>query len=92
MVAKLGHAAGLLIIMRPFLATHGLRSTRMTPEVPRGTPTKQIASTLLWYKVFFNAGGTKIERFFRLDAYLRTGPIIEIGMDASHGAWEDGCQ
>lgn len=44
---------------------------------------KQIIVTLSGFQGFFGKGGTKIERFFRIDAYLRTGTVIEIGTDAS---------
>ena len=43
-----------------------------------------------WSQAFFGGGGTRIERFFKLNAYLRTGDVIEIGTDASPwglGGW-----
>ena len=36
-----------------------------------------------WSQAFIGGGGTKIELFFKLDAYLRTDDVIEIGTDAS---------
>ena len=57
--------------------------------------TKQIISTLRWFRAFFTEPNKPIERFFRLDAYLRVGTSVEIGTDASPyglGGWlmEDG--
>ena len=52
--------------------------------------TKQIIVTLRWFHAFLTAGGKRIERFFSTDAYNRTGPIVEIGTDASPwgmGGW-----
>ena len=52
--------------------------------------TKQLRDTLQWFVAFFAGNTNQIERFFRLDAYLRIGQAIEIGTDASPwgmGGW-----
>ncbi len=62
---------------------------------PAGSPpntiwTKQISPTLFWIDGFFDGAVGWIDRFFRLDSYLRQGPVIEIGTDASPwglGGW-----
>lgn len=92
LVGKLGHAAGLLIIMRPFLEPlwAALYANNIGCAPPNTLWTNQIISTLRWFKAFFGPGGTKVERFFRLDAYSRTGTIVEMGTDASPwgiGGW-----
>ena len=51
---------------------------------------EQIVTTLRWFRAFFNRGGTRIERFFSTEAYERSGPVVEIGTDASPwgmGGW-----
>jgi len=92
LVGKLGHASGLLIVMRPFLdPLWAALYSRDSKGAPSNTVwTKQIAVTLHWFQAFFTSGGNKIERFFSSEAYGRTGPIIEIGTDASPwgmGGW-----
>jgi hypothetical protein len=92
LVGKLAHCAGLLIIMRPFLQPLW---AALYAECPTGAPLniiwiKQISTTLQWLNAFFNGAVGGVERFFRLDAFLRQGPIVEIGTDASPwglGAW-----
>ena len=37
--------------------------------------------TLRWFQAFFGKGGSRIGQIFRLDAYLRTDTVIEIGAD-----------
>ena len=91
MVGKLGHCAGLLITLRPFLQP----LLAALYSGPSGAPThtiwkRQIAPTLHWINAFFGGAVGGIERFFRLDAFRRTGPTIEIGTDASPwgmGGW-----
>ena len=91
-VGKLGHASGLLIVMRPFLDP--LWATLYSKD-NNGAPvntvwTKQIVVELRWFQAFFSEGGSRIERFFSLEAYNRTGPVVEIGTDASPwgmGGW-----
>ena len=48
--------------------------------------TKQAITTLQWPQAFFGGGGKKIERFFMLDGFLRTGNVIEFGMMRPLGA------
>ena len=43
-----------------------------------------------WFQAFFTKGGSRIERFFSTESYNRTGPVVEIGTDASPwgmGGW-----
>jgi hypothetical protein len=92
LVGKLSHCAGLLITLRPFLQAlwAALFSDQPTGSPPGTVWTKQIAATLQWIDAFFTGAIGGIERFFRLDAYLRQGPTIEIGTDASPwglGGW-----
>ena len=52
--------------------------------------TTQIRSTLLWFQRFFNGNGENLQRFYSLDAYMRRGTTVEIGVDASPwglGGW-----
>lgn len=94
MLGKLVHAAGLLLIMRPFLeplwAALYCKDQGDTSGCPHNCIwAKQIASSLQWLPAFF-LGKTNIERFFSLDAYLRTGAIVEMGTGASPWGWADG--
>jgi hypothetical protein len=92
LVGKLAHCAGLLIIMRPFLQPLW---AALYADGPTGAPSntiwiKQILGTLQWLNAFFNGSVGGVERFFRLDAFLRRGPTVEIGTDASPwgmGGW-----
>ena len=89
LVGKLNHAAGLLIVMRPFLeplwaALYEGGRTR------NQIWTKQIITELQWFQALFQPGQIPIERVFTLTAFLRTGTLIEIGTDASPwglGGW-----
>ena len=85
LIGKLGHAAGLLIIMRPVFEPlwAALYSTGHTGALHNTVWTKHMASTLRWFEAFFVGKTNHIERFFRLDAYLRTGSVVEIGTGAS---------
>ncbi len=92
LVGKLSYCAGLLITLRPFLQTlwAALYSDQPMGSPPSTVWTKQIAPTLQWIDTFFTGAVGGIERYFRLDAYLRQGPTIEIGTDASPwglGGW-----
>ena len=99
LIGKLGHCASLLIVMRPFLEPLWAALYDYKPSsAPRHTIwAKQISSQLKWFRAFFTEPGKPVERFYRLDAYLRTGTIVEIGTDASpygmggvdHGRWCD---
>jgi hypothetical protein len=92
LVGKLGHAAGLLLTMRPFLQP--LWAALYSDDnggAPVGTIwRKQVQSSLTWFSAFLEGSVGGVERFFRLDSYLRQGPVIEIGTDASPwgmGGW-----
>ena len=92
LIGKLGHCASLLIIMRPFLEPlwAALYSTGSTDAPVYTVWAKQISNSLQWLHAFFTPRALPIERYFRLDAYLRQGTVIEIGTDASPfgmGGW-----
>ena len=51
---------------------------------------RQILPSLKWFQASFSSGGSKIERFFSLEAYLRIGSTVELGTGASPwglGGW-----
>ena len=95
LLGKLNHAAGLLIIIRPFMEPMWAALAEQAKGKTSGAPyntiwTKQIASSLQWFAAFFDGKGTHLERFFRVDAYSRSGTVVEIGTDASPwgmGGW-----
>lgn len=70
LIGKLGHAAGLLIIMRPFLGPlwAALYATDHTRAPRNKVWTKHISCTLRWFDAFVAGESSHIERFFRLDA------------------------
>ena len=84
LVGKLNHAAGLLIIIRPFLEPlWAALYSDVLSGAPRNTVwTKQIISSLSWFQVLFTRD-LPVERFFRLDSYSGKGKVVEIGTDAS---------
>ena len=90
-VGRCNHAAGLLIVLRPFL--HSLWAALSSPNTgpPNTVWTRQIAHTLQWLKAFFIDSSTPgIVRKFTLDEFQCTGDRIEIGTDASPwglGGW-----
>ena len=91
LLGKLNHAAGLLIVMRPFLDP--LWAAWGSPS-PKGKPNMvwiaRIQTELAWFRSFFLGKGVSIERFFSLSAFHRTGTVVEIGTDASPwglGGW-----
>ena len=92
LVGKLNHAAGVLIIMRPFLEPlwAALYDTRST-KAPSGIVwSKQIWTSLHWFLASFSGHDMRVERFFGLGAYLRQGTPVEIGTDVSPwgmGGW-----
>ena len=85
LIGKLGHCAGLLIVMRPFLEPlwAALYDYKPSSAPVHTIWTKQVSSPLKWFRAFFTEPGKPVERFYRLDAYLRTGTTVEIGTDAS---------
>ena len=92
-IRKLGHAASLLIIMRPFMEPlwAALYDTSHSTAPVNTVWTRQIVVTLKLFKAFFvRDSELSIERFFRLGAYLRVGRVVEVGTDASPwgmGGW-----
>jgi hypothetical protein len=92
LLGKLGHAAGLLIVTRPFLQPlwAALSGDKSSGAPPGCVWRKQIATELDWFLTFFRGRGLKIERVFTVEAYLRQGVEVEIGTDASPwgmGGW-----
>ena len=93
LVGKLNHAAGLLIVMRPFLEPlwAALASDHKTSGAPANTIwRKQILQELVWFEAFFIHHPMRAERKFTIAAFLRVGTYVEIGTDASPwgmGGW-----
>ena len=93
LVGKLSHAAGLLIIMRPFLEPlwAALACDEKASGAPRNTIwRKQIMQSLIWFEALFLHHPLLVERRFTIAAYLRVGTYVEIGTDASPwgmGGW-----
>ena len=93
LIGKLSHAAGLLIIMRPFLEPlwAALASDEKASGAPRNTVwRKQIRQSMIWFEALFLHQPTLIERRFTIEAFLRVGSYVEIGTDASPwgmGGW-----
>jgi len=88
LLGKINHAAGLLIVLRPFMEPMWGAIKEHNEGKGGGAPhgtiwTKQIASSLQWYSAFFAKEGSHVERFFSVTAYLRQGTVVEIGTDAS---------
>ena len=84
LIGKLSHAAGLLIIMRPFLDP--LWAAWAQADMPnlRGRVwVRAIRTELKWCHSFFSGSGLSVKRFFSVDAYCRRGTKVEIGTDAS---------
>ena len=82
----------MLIIMRPFLDPlwAAIYADNNDGAPPNTVWTKGIIVALVWFQAFFTTGGSRLERFFRTDAYNRTGSVVEIGTDASPwgmGGW-----
>jgi len=86
-----------LIIIRPFMEPMWAALAEQSKGKTSGAPfntiwTKQIASSLQWFATFFKGKGTHLERVFRVDAYARSGTVVEIGTDASPwgmGGWRN---
>ena len=91
LLGKLGHAAGLLIVIRPYLEPlWGALAAPGTSQMPHCIYTKQVAVELEFFQKCFKGEGLKVERFFTIDAFNRTGTVVEIGTDASPwglGGW-----
>ena len=84
LIGKVNHAAGLLIVIRPFMDPLWAAWAAPSPEDKPGLLwAKQINVELVWFDVFFSGKGQRIERFFSIDSYNRNGTLVEIGTDAS---------
>ena len=65
LIGKLNHAAGLLIVMRPFLEPLWAAFGGPSPDQKSGCVwTHQIRIELEWFHTFSQGKGAKIERFF----------------------------
>lgn len=90
-VGRCNHAAGLLLVLRPFL--HELWAALASPNTgpPNTIWTRQISHTILCLKAFFiDTSVQGIIRHFSRDEFLCTGDRIEVGTDASPwglGGW-----
>ena len=89
---KLNHAAGLLIIRRPFMEPLwvAIHAADKAKGPPNRVWTKKVKPTLHWFQAFFGNEGDQLCRIFTLEAYQRTGAQVEIGTDASPrglGGW-----
>ena len=92
LVGRINHAAGLLIIIRPFMEPlwAALHQGSGSSGPHNCVWTRQIKPTLKWFDRFFNKKGERLQRFYSLEAYLRAGITVEIGTDASPwglGGW-----
>ncbi len=85
LVGRINHAAGLLIIIRPFMEPlwAALHKGSGTSGPHNCVWTRQIKPTLKWFDRFFNKKGERLQRYYALEAYLRKGVVVEIGTDAS---------
>ena len=89
-VGKLNHAAGLLVILRPFMETLWAALNKPWTGRPACISRKQVLPALTWFHAFFKQEGKHLERFFSLDAFKREGTKVELGTDASPwglGGW-----
>ena len=89
-VGKLNHAAGLLVILRPFMETLWAALNKPWTAHPGCVSRKQVLPALTWFHAFFTQQGAHLERFFSLSAFNRQGDKVEIGTDASPwglGGW-----
>ena len=90
-VSRLNFAAGLLVILRPFLQSLWAALNAKDETTPPGTTwTKRVKHALSWLNAFFQGDVAGLQRHLSLEAYTRQGDIIEVGTDASPwgmGGW-----
>ena len=90
-LGKLVYAAGLLIVMRPFMEPVWAAWDEDSPERhPNCVWSLQIGTETKLSITFFTGHGAAIVRFFSLDAYNRVGATVVIGTNASPwglGGW-----
>lgn len=88
---ELNNVAGLLSVFRPSLQPIWASIYTTTSNAPANTVwARHLFQTLHWPQVFMKGLEGGITRRFDLKAYLRKGPRIEIGTDASPfglGGW-----
>ena len=90
-VGRANHAAGLLLIWRPFL--HALWGALYGDAcgAPHNTVwSKQVQHSLDWLQAFMRRESHGLTRHFTLAEFVGTGPSWEIGTDASPwgmGGW-----
>ena len=90
-VGRANHAAGLLLVLRPFLhSIWGAIFGDNGGAPPNTIWRKQIAHALSWLQAFFDGERNGLERNFTLQELNASGPQWEIGTDASPwgmGGW-----
>ena len=90
-VGRANHAAGLLLVLRPFLhSIWGAIYGDSGGAPPNTIWRKQIEHALSWLQLFFVEEKDGLERSFTLQEFAATGPCWEIGTDASPwgmGGW-----
>lgn len=90
-VGRANHAAGLLLMLRPFLhSIWGALYGDAGGAPPNTMWAKQIAHSLQWLDQFFQSEPQSLTRTFTLEEYKLLGPAWEIGTDASPwglGGW-----
>ena len=70
LLGKLNYAAGLVISIRPFLDEIWAAWAGPSPVNHKGCVwAKQFRTALQWFHTFFTGKGSKIERYFSLDAF-----------------------
>ena len=90
-VGRANHAAGLLLLLRPFL--HAIWGALFAEGSAAPTNTiwsKQVSHALAWLDTFFKTEPKQLTRTFTLEEYGNHGPVWEIGTDASPwglGGW-----
>ena len=90
-VGRANHAAGLLLVLRPFLHSIWGALYGESGGAPANTVwAKQIRHALEWLSAFFRKEVHGVTRHFSLEEFSGTGPLWEIGTDASPwglGGW-----
>ena len=90
-VGRANHAAGLLLVLRPFLHSIWGALYGDTGGAPVNTVwAKQVAHALNWLDMFFEDEERRLSRTFTLEEFKQLGPSWEIGTDASPwglGGW-----
>jgi hypothetical protein len=90
-VGRANHAAGLLLVLRPFLHSIWGALYGDSGGAPVNTVwAKQVKHALDWLSAFFRKEVRGVTRHFSLEEFSGSGPLWEIGTDASPwglGGW-----